>query len=297
MTDSKVHKEGVDFVTTLRLTAQVHSPITARLFERAADEIERLSSTLSNSLSTQAEVRAFLDQASTDAGHQRMVMEVLMWRREFHAQTEYSEAFRAALASIAYQMSDDGFNSESAAVVRATAQGIAERALIKNQRQGADSPASQVSDPSTGASSAHGVTTPADSAPSDVRSEVAQSAPATNEALTVALKDVLRNLREPEHDFDRDYDFVITRHIKSRIEGALTRAGIECELLEQECADTDRLLVHLGIRIEQGRSEGGRLLVSKIASILEKRGVKIERGRPVPPHTTGPAVYTGNDRG
>lgn len=50
MTDSKVHKEGVDFVTTLRLTAQVHSPITARLFERAADEIERLSSTLSKAV-------------------------------------------------------------------------------------------------------------------------------------------------------------------------------------------------------------------------------------------------------
>lgn len=61
--------------------------------------------------------------------------------------------------------------------------------LAKNpdQRQGADSPASQVSDPSTSASSAHGVTTPADSAPSDVRSEVAQSAPATNAALTETL--------------------------------------------------------------------------------------------------------------
>lgn len=103
-------------------------------------------------------------------------------------ETSYAEAFRAALASIAYQMSDDGFNSESAAVVRATAQGIAERALIKNQRHGADSPASQVSDPSTSASSAHGVTTPADSAPNDVRSEVAQSAPATNAPLTERLK-------------------------------------------------------------------------------------------------------------
>lgn len=68
----------------------------------------------------------------------------------------------------------------------------------------------------------------------------------------------------------------------------------EREALEQECADVDRLLAHLSIRIEQGRSEGGRLLVAKIASILEERGVQIERGRPVPPHTTGPAVYTGN---
>lgn len=35
--------------------------------------------------------------------------------------------------------------------------------------------------------------------------------------LRLRLEDVLSSLREPEDDFDRDYDFVITRHIKGRI--------------------------------------------------------------------------------
>jgi hypothetical protein len=60
---------------------------------------------------------------------------------------------------------------------------------------------------------------------------------------------------------------------------------------EQECRDVDQLLRHLGLDPSSCRSEGGRLLVGKIIARLEDRGVKIERGRPIPPHASGPATY------
>lgn len=63
------------------------------------------------------------------------------------------------------------------------------------------------------------------------------------------------------------------------------------DAFEQECKDVDRLLMHLGLRVEQCRSEGGRLLVGKIVSILEERGVKIDRPRTVPPHRSGGGDY------
>ena len=60
---------------------------------------------------------------------------------------------------------------------------------------------------------------------------------------------------------------------------------------EQECADVDRLLMHLGLDPARCRSEGGRLLVGRTITMLEERGVKIDRGRPVKPHATGPAQF------
>jgi hypothetical protein len=85
-----------DVISSLAALAHV-SPQWGTTSSKAISEIERLRRVISETLSSQSEVRAFLDKASTNAGHQRLVMEVLMWRQE-------ATSVRAYAVSLAEQL-------------------------------------------------------------------------------------------------------------------------------------------------------------------------------------------------